>query len=104
MLSIIYWYDFVDTYFVCGDLNSRIGNKKDYIEGIDCVNDRKSIDSTCNSHGENFLDFFKDSNSLILNGRITSELDNFTCVSGKGKSVVDYIVAPFDSINNCKQH
>lgn len=59
ILAIIYRYNFVDTFFICGDLNSRIGNKNDYIESLDHVSHQTILDHTCNGHGENFIEFFK---------------------------------------------
>ncbi|VDH94851.1 Hypothetical predicted protein [Mytilus galloprovincialis] len=41
--------------------------------------------------------FLVDSNFCVLNGRIGNE-NNYTCVSKKGKSVVDYVVVPHESI------
>ena len=43
----------------------------------------------------------KDCKFCTLNGRITTQFDNFTCVSGKGKSVVDYISVPHECIDYC---
>ena len=36
-----------------------------------------------------------------LNGRITPELDNFTCINTMGNSVIDYIITKHKSINRC---
>ena len=36
-----------------------------------------------------------------INGRISPNKNNFTCVSTKGRSVVDYIVTTHDNLTNC---
>ena len=41
-----------DLVCVCGDLNARIGNKVDFIEGVDVIKPRISIDSVINNHGK----------------------------------------------------
>ena len=37
----------------------------------------------------------------VLNGRLNNDSVNFTCISSKGKSVVDYINTPHDCFNSC---
>ena len=37
----------------------------------------------------------------VTNGRITPEYDNFTSISSRGKSVVDYILTPYDCLDKC---
>ena len=54
-------------------------------------------------HGESFLEFLKNANSIVVNGRITPEYNDYTSVTVKGKSVVDYITVPIDSIEYCKK-
>ena len=103
MLSIIYQYNFVDTFFICGDFNSRLGGKLDYIESIDSCSPRQILDKTVNKHGECFLEFLKNANSIVANGRITPDFNDYTSVTVKGKSVVDYIALPIDSIEYCKK-
>ena len=39
----------------------------------------------------------------ILNGRITPHFNNYTCISTKGRSVVDYFLTSHMSIKFCKQ-
>ena len=74
---------------LCGDFNARIGHKTDYIESI---GHRSVIDETSNTQGDTFIDFLRDSCCCILNGRFDPDLDNYTCVSTRGVSVVNYIV------------
>ena len=49
---------------------------------------------------ESFLDFLKESRMVTTNGRINGA-NNFTSISSKGKSVVDYIAVPIENINEC---
>ena len=100
LLSLIYLHNYVDCYFVLGDLNSRVGNKLDAISLIDDVPERECIDTACNSHGEAFIDFLHESRMLITNGRVTGS-NTFTSISPRGSSVVDYFAVPHDNFNNC---
>ena len=36
-----------------------------------------------------------------INGRITPEFDNFTCINTMGNSVIDYIITEHRNINRC---
>ena len=56
------------------------------------------MDFTVNSYGELFIDFFINTNLRILNGR-NSVKNDFTYISVKGCSVVDYCITPYDSLN-----
>ena len=67
----------------CGDSNSRCGDLHE------CDIPRNILDNTVNSYGKNYIDFFRVSN-VMLNGRGEAELGNFTTVSHRGLSVVDY--------------
>ncbi|XP_060597913.1 uncharacterized protein LOC132751716 [Ruditapes philippinarum] len=102
--------------FICGDFNSRVGELDDHIAGIDQIPSRDVKDYTVNAYGEILIDFLINSNFCILNGRNFTKND-FTSVSVKGASVVDYCLVPHDSmdhfsdfcvtltsdvINNCK--
>ena len=46
--------------------------------------------------------FLHDSNSCVLNIRVKDNLDGYTCVSTKGKSVVDYIITQNVSFDKFK--
>ena len=98
LLSQIYFHNYVDCFFVCGDLNSRTGGLTDYIHGVDDIQPRVCIDLVKNSHGECLIDFLLESKSCIVNGRVTPQYDSFTC---KGSSVVDYFAVPQESLKNC---
>ena len=92
-----------DRIFLCGDFNARIGNLNDNIPDVDSLSDRISIDITRSGHCDMFLEFLKDSKLCVINGRVTPERDNYTCVSGRGKSVVDYIITPHDCLGECSE-
>ena len=47
-----------------------------------------------NQHGVALVEFLLESKMCILNGRINPQNDDFTCVSTKGRSVVDYVIVP----------
>ena len=95
-------------YMVCGDLNSRVGNKKDFIDDdymyqlnmmpedeiLENVINRNSKDRSVNENGKHLLNFCKSTGLRIANGRVgqDSQVGQFTCVTKKGSSVVDYII------------
>ena len=91
----------LDSIIVCGDLNSRIADKEDFLMGIDDIPARKSMDEVSNQHGISLLEFLLESKTCILNGRVTPELDDFTCVSTRGRSVVDYFIVPHNFLQYC---
>ena len=103
VLSLVYSNSECDMVFFVGDVNARVGNLTDYIDGIDDVPSRKFLDLQKNSHGDAFIDLLLESKMCVLNGRITADLDNFTSVSTKGSSVVDYIAINHNAITKCKQ-
>ena len=104
-LSVL-WSDLSDCDLVVGggDLNSRTKNEVDYIPEIDgkFVLPRTNPDDNKNSHGGYFLQFLKDNRALICNGRVTPELNDFTFLNARGRSVPDYIYCPADHIHYCK--
>ena len=55
-----------------------------------------------NEHGDCLLEFLIDAKLCTVIGRIDHLNDNFTCVSTKGKSVVDYIITSHGDISCCK--
>ena len=52
--------------------------------------------------GEALIDFLTDTGLVIVNGR--KGKDAFTCVSSRGRSVVDYCVVPTDCMDNEGMH
>ena len=94
LLAQLYVCTNYDHVIICGDFNT--------IENIDSnfLPNRKTTDTVKSGHWETFLEFVKDSKTCIVNARITPQYDNYTCVSTKGRSVVDYILTTHDNINN----
>ena len=74
------------------DFNSRVGDDRDYIEEVDEVRPRSILDFTSNANGDLPNDF------LIDNGGIG--MNNYTHVSHRGKSVVDYVFVPLEQVLN----
>jgi len=105
--------------FVAGDLNSRVGNKFDYIvhDKINTVYDdddycpdntpvRASVDISINSHGLKLLDLCKSTCLRIANGRVGNSCKQ-TFYSNNGTSVIDYLLAneySFSSISDFTVH
>ena len=105
LTNIIFKLDDFDMCLFMGDMNARCGQESDIVAVIDGsdIRSRNIIDDTKNSRGPIFMDFLKSVNYLLINGRITPELDNFTCISHKGRSVVDYMFTPRENIKNTEQ-
>lgn len=94
LLTNIYEYQHLRKFILCGDFNSRIGGMADFIEGVDVIQDRHVIDYSKNMYGEFLCNFLIDSYCCILNGRQckTTDDNDFTFVSTRGNSVVDYFM------------
>lgn len=114
---------------ICGDLNSRCGNRNDIlfddenlvnfiptvdIDDLDQIQKhnlpaRRSLDNVCNSSGLKLLDLCQSCNLCIVNGRKGDDagIGNITYMSSKGQSVIDYVIADselFDNIENFIVH
>ena len=98
----MYTCNYADGMYLCGDYNARVGRGSDIINDVDDLPDRKIIDNVKNSHGDVLLEFLRDTQNCILNGRLTADFDNYTSLSTRGKSVVDYIITPYDCFTCCK--
>ena len=86
---------------ICGDFNGRCGYEPDFIEGVDTVPERDVLDKKRNGHGSQLLDFLKISACCMLNGRAGSVDENdFTSLSGKGETVVDYALLPHEKLQS----
>jgi hypothetical protein len=79
-----------------GDFNGRCGEQDDFIEGSDEVKSRDTIDYIENSHGDKLIDFLTTTSMVMLNGRVGT--NGYTCVSHRVKSVVDYIIVPYEQV------
>ena len=87
-----------------GDLNARTKQMEDFIPEIDGnLPTRSNPDNVKNSHGSSFITFLKDNRSIILNGRVTPHLNNFTFVSTRGSSVPDYLYCPTENLDFCTE-
>ena len=94
----VYEYQNDGHLIICGDLNARVGQESDYIEGVDDVKPREVIDDTVNRYGDHFLDFLINCNFCMLNGRLGT--NDFTHISKRGRSVVDYVCVPHEQYAN----
>ena len=98
-------FDFI----ICGDFNARTANDPDYVTddtnyfvplGDDYLIDndisvRTSRDETTNAYGQLLLDFCKNTQMRIINGRLFDDRDKgyFTYTKDTGGSVIDYVLA-----------
>ena len=87
-----------DIILIMGDLNGRIGEKNDYILGVDDIPPRTSIDTGLNDHGRALLNFLIQSKMCVLNGRLCPLDDTFTSISHRGRAVVDYMITQHDQL------
>ncbi|CAG2186873.1 unnamed protein product [Mytilus edulis] len=72
------------------------------VRGVDNLPEREVIDFKANSYGEIFCEFLSNVNCCVLNGR--NHLNNdYTYVSTRGSSVVDFCITPFENINSFKK-
>ena len=72
MTQLIYMFNDLDCVIIGGDYNARTGNMQDYIADIDEISERQSVDPVTNKHGDCFMEFLRDVQFAIVNGRITN--------------------------------
>ena len=84
-----------DCFYLCGDFNSRCGDLRDFIAGVDSIPNGNVIDYTINKEGERLCEFFVDSNCCIMKGR-NNRKNDFTFISSLGSSVIDYCIVPYE--------
>ncbi len=101
LLTQMYKYNDVDGCVICGDINGRIGNLKDFVPEIDDIPEREIIDNTVNNHGKSLIEFMLSSKCCVLNGRFDKSKNNFTCLH-RGRSVVDYMLTPHEFLRDFK--
>ncbi|CAG2193097.1 unnamed protein product [Mytilus edulis] len=102
LLSQMYLYSNGNPIFICGDFNGRVGSLKDFDDMIDCIPERKIVDEIKKSFGEHLINFLKDTKCCMLNGRGENVKNNFTYVSNLRKSVVDYMIVPYNELAQYK--
>lgn len=98
LLLMIYECHDSENIIMCGDLNARIGNRKDVASTVSDINDRLVIDMVVNSHGKDFIEFLNDSCCCVVNGCKGAAKNTF--VSTKGCSAIDYVYVPYDVLPN----
>ncbi|CAC5417977.1 unnamed protein product [Mytilus coruscus] len=86
-------------FYLCGDFNSRCGDLNDFVEGVDTLPERQVVDYKTNKYGSIFCEFLADINCCMLNGRNNSHND-YTYVSTRGLSVVDYCIVPYEMLKS----
>ena len=98
LLVNMYAYQNLGSIFICGDFNGRCGDLEDFIPGADSIEHRDVVDQKTNYYGEILIEFLINTNMCILNGRNCIKND-FTSVSVKGLSVVDYCLVRHDALS-----
>ena len=74
---------------VCGDFNARCGG----LSNVDKESARGCVDLERNDHGELLVQCMRSSVLVFVNGH--QGQDQFTCISSRGSSVVDYCLMPW---------
>ena len=97
LLANIYQFQDMGLIYICGDFNSRCGDNDDFIAGVDNICARNIVDFKTNYYGSILLEFLINSNLCLLNGRNFKHND-FTSISTKGTSVVDYCIVSQDDL------
>ena len=103
LTSVLFSLEDVDFIILGGDFNAKIGDKVDFIPDIDVIPERVVLDNSNNKHGESFIDFLLANKMCVINGRIMQGKDNFTYITPKGKSVIDYFVTSMEGLKYCKE-
>ena len=96
LLEQVYSYQNDGRVYICADFNSRVGDASEFIEGVDDVIPRDVVDHVSNTNGDLLIDFLVDSGICMVNGRVGH--NDFTHVSHRGKSVVDYVCVPYEQL------
>lgn len=81
LLVLIYENSESDVILFCGNVNVRIGTRKDVVINVD-VKDRDCVDTVVNSHGRSFLEFLNDACCCVVNGRCGKSAE-FTLLTAK---------------------
>ena len=90
----------VDDIYICGDFNARIGKLNDSVMNS-TVPMCTVLDDTINLQGQKLVNFCNDVNCCVVNGRVTTDQDDFTSLTSyKGKAVVDYHITRCENLKN----
>ena len=81
----------------CGDFNARCGELGD----SNGLPNRGCVYLVKNGQGELLVDCMRSSCLVFVNGR--QGQDQFTCISGRGKSVVDYCLVPEEELMSIRK-
>ncbi len=100
LTQLIYMYTNVDLIILGGDYN---GDKQDYIDDVDNISKRQSVDPTTNKHGDCLLDFCRDTQFAIVDGRITPQYNKYTSITKKGNACVDYVLVNYECLKYVKE-
>lgn len=95
-------YDVKEGTLVLGDFNIKIGEPDECMNhnNIRKLTGRKSKDKTTGKDGSNLLDKLENKGWIILNGATVGDEDNeFTLISSRGNSVIDYDITNEDAWN-----
>ena len=111
-------YSLLGDVFVAGDFNGRSADQPDFLLHDYYLNVgmnenlrdneiplRKSRDLVLDNYGRRLLDLCKSTDLLIANGRLGDDKDigEFTCVTSRGRSVVDYLLLSLQNFD-CVSH
>ena len=102
-------------FIICGDMNARVSDLKDYVEDDysrhvyalpddycpDNILPRSTKDNTLNPNGSVLIDFCRQSGLRIANGRVGSDagVGECTYVGYGGTSLIDYVLVSEDLLN-----
>ncbi len=101
LLFQMYLYQNDGLFYVCGDLNSNIVDSVDFIKVVDDVPEKVTLDWNKNMYSDRMIDFLLSTNCCVLNGRTgICTKDDYISVSIKGLAVVDYCLAPYDTLSH----
>ena len=78
LVALMYECDEANAVYLMGDYNARIGMKKDFIYSIDDIPERMVLDETYNDYGISLINVLLQTNTCIINGRVTPLRDSFT--------------------------
>jgi len=98
LLTEIYTLSTNSPILIMGDFNKRLGNKQDVDYNIDSNVPARSCIDNISKNPDTFIDFLRDCRFCVLNGRFDISLDNFTCLTNRGQSVVDYICTGYETL------